>query len=166
MLKYLTYCVSSDYPPIRARPVYSRKIEKERGKKGRFVWTSRRRRHPINRSFYQDWHFPCPVERRVLCRRTPSEPIRTKKAGQTSCRLFWQWGSSNTETDWEKKKSHHYANPSNGEGPGCWSLFGEWKDRLQASHLAQLRGEETKVVSNVGLTYSEVNEGTGGCYRM
>lgn len=33
MLKYLTYCVSSDYPPIRARPVYSRKIEKERGGK-------------------------------------------------------------------------------------------------------------------------------------
>lgn len=81
MLKYLTYCVSYDYPPICARPVYSRRIEKER-KKGRFVRTSRRRRHPINRSFYQDWHFLCPVERRVLCRRTPSQPIKTKKAGK------------------------------------------------------------------------------------
>lgn len=33
MLKYLTYCVSSDYPPICARPVYSRKVKKERKKK-------------------------------------------------------------------------------------------------------------------------------------
>lgn len=43
-----------------------------------------------------------------------------------------------------KKKSRHYANPSNGGGPGRWSLFGKWKERLQPSRIASTNGRGKK----------------------
>lgn len=122
------------------------------------LWTSPR---DVTQStgFSQDRHIFGQIERFVLCKRTASHPITMKEAGQTSCRPFCQWSSSTTETKWEKK-SHHYPNPSNGGGPGRWSLVGKWKERLQANDLAQVKGEGTKVVSTTRLTNIEVIEVT------
>lgn len=123
------------------------------------VWTSSSKTSSNQQVVFQDCHVFGEIESCIECRRTPSQPIAFKEAGQRGCRPFPQSSTRNAETDREKK-SHHYANPSNGGGPGRWSLFGKWKERLQASYLAQLKGEETKVVSNVSFTYIEVTEDT------
>lgn len=79
------------------------------------VRTSPWRRHPINRSIPRDCHVFGEIGSRISSGRVRFQPITAEWAGLTRADSEALPTEKQTE---KKKKSRHYANPSNGGGPG------------------------------------------------
>ena len=86
------------------------------------MWTPTR--HPINRSFPPDWHVCGAIERCIIYQ----QPITVKEGGTNSRPVC---SDSEALANTEKKKSHHFANPSDGGG----SAEGKKSDCKLAAYL-------------------------------